>query len=37
MYDDKVSLIFEIDAPDYRGLRRAPPSPRRRPGGPARH
>jgi DNA replication protein DnaC len=38
MYDDKVSLIFEIDAPDYRGLRRAaPPSPRRRPGSSARH
>jgi DNA replication protein DnaC len=30
MYDDKVGLIFQIEAPDYRGLRRAEP-PRRRP------
>ena len=29
MYDDKVSLIFQIEAPDYRGLRRPEP-PRRR-------
>jgi DNA replication protein DnaC len=29
MYDDKVSLIFQIEAPDYRGLRRPDP-PRRR-------
>jgi DNA replication protein DnaC len=27
MYDDKVSLMFQIEAPDYRGLRR--PEPRR--------
>lgn len=30
MYDDKVSLIFEIQAPDYRGLRRAEPQRRAR-------
>jgi len=30
MYDDKVSLIFQIDAPDYRGLRRAEPKRGRR-------
>ena len=29
MYDDKVSLIFQIEATDYRGLRRPEP-PRRR-------
>jgi DNA replication protein DnaC len=29
MYDDKVSLIFQIEAPDYRGLRR-PEAKRRR-------
>jgi DNA replication protein DnaC len=40
MYDDKVSLIFQMEAPDYRGLRR--PEPARggargsRPGGPPR-
>lgn len=30
MYDDKVSLIFQIEAPDYRGLRRPEPPRRRR-------
>jgi DNA replication protein DnaC len=30
MYDDKVSLIFQIEAPDYRGLRRQEPARRRR-------
>lgn len=30
MYDDKVSLIFQIEAPDYRGLRRAEPQRRGR-------
>ena len=29
MYDDKVSLIFQIEAPDYRGLRRPEPRVRR--------
>ena len=29
MYDDKVSLMFQIEAPDYRGLRR-PEAPTRR-------
>jgi hypothetical protein len=35
MYDDKVSLIFEIQAPDYRGSPRRqmkPPAPRGRRG-----
>ena len=30
MYDDKVSLIFQIETPDYRGLRRPEPQRRRR-------
>lgn len=30
MYDDKVSLILEIEAPDYRGLRRGQGAPPRR-------
>ena len=37
MYDDKVSMIFEIEAPDYRGLpRRQPPSAPPRRGRPRR-
>ena len=31
MYDSKVSMILEIEAPDYRGLSAAPPAPRPRP------